>query len=99
MVRGQGLVTRAGQVRTRHDGDHQAGADPPGAQRAAHLQLAGQRPASAPALHGQSRGEPAYHTGLRDAEKAGRVGNRGIYLPVGMFLPRHRSRAVAPWYT
>lgn len=43
--------------------------------------------------------ENTYHTGLRNAEKAGRVGNRGIYLPIGMFLPSHRSRAVAPWYT
>ncbi len=41
-------------------------------QRAAAISnSAGQRPASAPALHGQSRREPAYHTGLRNAEKPG----------------------------
>lgn len=98
LVRGKGLVTRAGEIRTLHDGDIQTGTDKKDTQRAADLQLGRQCGKATAAVHGELRGEPADHTGLRTAEKTGSVGNRGVHLHVRMLLPRHRSRAVTARY-
>ena len=92
------MVAGAGEVRTVHDGNLKTGNYRKSTQRTADLQLAGQRPKAPASFHGQLRGKPENHPGLRDAEETRILGNRGIYHHGGMFFPGHRGRAVTARY-
>ena len=92
------MVAGAGQVRTLHDGDIQAGTDEKSTERTAYLKLRGQCGKAAVTVHGQLRRKPAHYPGLRAAKEAGSLGDGGIHLPVRMFIQGYRRRTVPAWY-